>query len=228
MDETRTPRQGLTRQTVIEAALRLLDEVGLDGLSTRRLAAELGVKSPALYWHFRDKQELLDRMAESILLAGGMGPPGEGESWQEWLTRRAHNYRAILLAHRDGARLVADSRLGPEAIRMFDRELAAMVACGFTPVLALRAITALSRYVTGFVLQEQLVLREQPERSGGGREGAREEWSAALAGLLPGGESAPLAVAVRDGGDLLGEQTFGYGVTALIDGTATALRAAAE
>jgi AcrR family transcriptional regulator len=138
---------GLTPRTIIEAALRLLDKVGLDGLTVRRLAAELGVQSPALYWHVRNKQELLDGMAETIQLANGMGPPRDGESWQDWLARRARERRRSLLAHRDGARIVANARLSPTVARMFDEELTAMVGRGFTPVLALRTIMAVAHYV---------------------------------------------------------------------------------
>ena len=58
----------LTRDTVLRAALELLDEVGIDGLSTRKLAERLGVQSPTLYWHFKNKGELLDAMAEAIML----------------------------------------------------------------------------------------------------------------------------------------------------------------
>ena len=53
----------LDREHVVRVALRLLDEAGLDGLTLRRLAAELDVKAPALYWHFANKQDLLDHMA---------------------------------------------------------------------------------------------------------------------------------------------------------------------
>jgi AcrR family transcriptional regulator len=48
-------RGSLDRATIVATALRLLDEVGIDGLSTRRLATELGIKSASLYWHFKDK-----------------------------------------------------------------------------------------------------------------------------------------------------------------------------
>ena len=78
-------RAGLSRQTIVQTALGLLDQVGLEGLTVRRLAAELGVQSPALYWHLRGKQELLDGMADAIIMAAGMGPPRPGESWQAWL-----------------------------------------------------------------------------------------------------------------------------------------------
>jgi TetR/AcrR family transcriptional regulator, tetracycline repressor protein len=207
---------GLTRPTIIQTALRLLDQVGLDGLTVRRLAAELGVQSPALYWHFRSKQELLDQMADAIIQAAGMGPPHHGESWQDWLVRRARAYRRSVLAHRDGARLVAGAQwLNPATIRMFDQELTAMVGRGFTAVLALRTISALAYYVNGFVLQEQA--SRQQDRS------KAADQLAALAGQLDGGASAPLLVAIREGGTPLGEQAFEHGLRALIDGTAAAL-----
>jgi TetR/AcrR family tetracycline transcriptional repressor len=181
---------GLSRPTIIHTALGLLDQVGLEGLTVRRLAAALGVQSPALYWHFRSKQELLDQMADAIIQAAGMGPPHQGESWQDWLARRARAYRRSLLAHRDGARLVAGAQwLNPATIRMFDQELAAMVDRGFTPVLALRTISALAYYVNGFVLQEQASPQQDAEPPA--------EQLAALAELLDGGTSAPLLVAIH-------------------------------
>ncbi|MFI6317684.1 TetR family transcriptional regulator [Nonomuraea sp. NPDC050556] len=68
----------MTRKTLIDTALRLLD-----GLTVHRLATGLGVQSPALYWHIRTKQELLDGTADAIVQSAGMGPPQAGETWQE-------------------------------------------------------------------------------------------------------------------------------------------------
>ena len=209
----RTP---LTRQQVIGTALHLLNEVGLEGLTTRRLAAELEVQSPALYWHFRSKQDLLDGMAEAIIVAAELGPPREGESWQDWLVRRARLSRASYLRYRDGARLVATARhLSPATVSLFDAELTAMVASGFTPVLALRTITALSNYVTGFVLQEQT-------------RGAGDNAAAAFprgAMTKQDGADAPTTLlnAIQAGGDPLGTEAFDHGVRAIIDGTEAAL-----
>jgi TetR/AcrR family tetracycline transcriptional repressor len=212
----KTNRAGLTRHTIIETALRLLDEVGLDGLTVRRLATELAVQSPALYWHFRKKQELLDGMADAIIVAAGMGPPRDDESWQDWLARRARAYRRSLRAHRDGARIVTSARaLSPATIKTFDQELTIMVGRGFTPVLALRTVAALTRYVNGFVLQEQAELHQDAE--------GPPDQLAALAGLLDGGTAATLLVAIRNGGSPLSEQAFEHGLRALIDGTTIAL-----
>ncbi len=193
--------KGLTRDVLIEAGLQLLDEVGLDGLTVRKLASRLGVQSPALYWHIRTKQELLDGMANAIILRAGMGPPRPGEIWQEWLARRARSYRASLLASRDGARVVSAAVRGGDAVQQFERELAAMVERGFTPVQALRTITALSHYINGHVLQEQAV-------TAAAERGERPDLS----------ELPTLAAAVRSGSPI-GDEVFEYGLTILIRGT---------
>lgn len=209
-------RTGLTRQVIIEVGLRLLDEVGLDGLTVRRLATELDVQSPALYWHLRNKQDLLDGMAEAVVVAAGMGPPRDGESWSDWLARRARAYRASLLSHRDGARLVVGARgMSPATLRAFDAELSALVHCGFTPVLALRTISAITDYVHGFVLREQADRTDPAEM--------RPDPVAAVAALLDGGESAAFVLAVREGGSTVGEQAFEHGLRALVLGTAGVL-----
>ena len=57
----------MNRETVVGEALDLLDEVGLDAVSTRRLAKRLGVEQPSLYYHFRNKKELLGAMAEAAM-----------------------------------------------------------------------------------------------------------------------------------------------------------------
>jgi TetR/AcrR family transcriptional regulator, tetracycline repressor protein len=194
--------KGLTRDVLIEAGLKLLDEVGLDGLTVRRLAAELGVQSPALYWHIRTKQELLDGMANAIILRAGMGPPRPGETWQEWLTRRAWAYRRSLLASRDGARVVASAVRGGEAVRHFEEELAAMVERGFTPVQALRTITALSHYINGHVLQEQAVVGAQPAER-------------------PDLSELPTLAAALAAASPIGDDVFAYGLRVFIAGTGT-------
>lgn len=209
-------RPSLDRSALIQAALKLLNRVGLDGLSTRTLAAELGVKSPALYWHFKNKQELFDAMADAIVSGAGMGPPNRGESWQVWLDRRARAYRASLLAYRDSARIVtAAQTLSPATIQSLNEELQAMVDLGFDPVQALRTITALTNYVDGFVLQEQS--SRQPAAS-------HPVTPESLVEFFSEGKAAPLLVAFAQGGSPYSEESFTYGLQALIDGCAAALQ----
>ena len=148
----------LDRETVLDTALRLIDEVGLDGLSLRRLAKELGVQAPALYWHFASKQDLLDHLAAAAnerAERGSGGRPEPGQSWDDWLAEGMRVRRRAMLAHRDGARLSAGNRPTPETWPRIERTLSVLVEAGFDPQDAIRAIVVLGHYVSGFVLDEQ-------------------------------------------------------------------------
>lgn len=150
--EVRSP---LDRAAIVEAALRLLDEVGLDGLSTRRLAAELGVKGPSLYWHVRSMAELRDLMADR-LLTDTLPAPDAGEDWKAWLAEGARAFRKAALSHRDGARVLAGAR--PTEARRRDRfgpNIARLRREGFSERDAWGAFVVLARYAMGFALAEQ-------------------------------------------------------------------------
>lgn len=113
------------RRSVVDCALRLLDDVGLPDLSMRRLATELGVQPSALYWHFASKQELLAAVADRILLAIPAPDP------RVPLTEVADAVRDALLAYRDGAEVVLSTfalRLG--ARRAQDALRASLAADG--------------------------------------------------------------------------------------------------
>ncbi|GAB2801652.1 TetR/AcrR family transcriptional regulator C-terminal domain-containing protein [Actinoallomurus bryophytorum] len=153
----------LDRETVLDTALRLIDEVGLDGLSLRRLAKELGVQAPALYWHFASKQDLLDHLAAAAVERadrGSSGRPEPGQSWDEWLAEGMRIRRRTMLAHRDGARLAAGNRPTADSLPRIERTLSVLVEAGFDPQDAVRAIIVLGHYVSGFALDEQA----DPER----------------------------------------------------------------
>ncbi len=97
----------LQPNTVIRAALDLLNEVGVDGLTTRKLAERLGVQQPALYWHFRNKRALLDALAEAMLAENHThSVPRADDDWRSFLIGNARSFRQALLAYRDGARIM--------------------------------------------------------------------------------------------------------------------------
>ena len=83
----RSRQRPLTRDDVVRAGLETLDEVGLEGLTTRRVAQRLGVKSPSLYWHVRDKDELLSLIADAI--CAEIEPPREDQPWTAQLDAMA-------------------------------------------------------------------------------------------------------------------------------------------
>ena len=97
------------RELVVAEALDLLDEVGLDGVSTRRLAQRLGVEQPALYWHFSGKHALLVAMAEEAMTPLTSAPlPTPGDDWQAWFLENYRRFRRTLLLQSAG---IESSRL---------------------------------------------------------------------------------------------------------------------
>lgn len=195
----------LDRQRIIDAALGLIDEAGLDGLSTHRLAARLEVKQPALYWHFPTKTALLAALAQEMLdrhHTRSLPEPGEG--WREFLFSNARSFRRALLSVRDGARLHSGTRPDVRTLDIPERQIRFLVEAGFSPEAAAYSLIAISRYTVGAVLEQQADTGE-PE--------AFDEKADGLPGLL-----ARLAVAGPDA-------EFEFGLTALIDGIANRIAA---
>jgi TetR/AcrR family tetracycline transcriptional repressor len=148
----------LTPDLIARTALRLLNEVGLDGLTMRVLAKELGVQAPTLYWHVKNKQELLDAMAELISAdtSRDIEAPVQGVTWQEWVTDVARRMRRSMLRYRDGARVAAGANTtGPAVPRMIELTLRTLTAAGFPATDAARAFPTVLHYTVGFVIEEQ-------------------------------------------------------------------------
>jgi TetR/AcrR family transcriptional regulator, tetracycline repressor protein len=142
------------RADVIEHALTVLDRHGLADLSMRRLAADLGVRPSALYWHFDSKQSLLAAVADEVLRRGDRPVP-DGP-WADRVTTYAHNMRDAMLAYRDGAELVATTQaFGLGEIKPVD-QLVELI--GDTPVGRVAATTVL-HFVLGHVTDEQMNLQ---------------------------------------------------------------------
>jgi TetR/AcrR family tetracycline transcriptional repressor len=146
----------LNRETVIAEALNLLDEVGIDALSTRRLAQRLCVEQPALYWHFRNKAELLAAMADAAMAPHATAPlPMPSDDWRTWFADNMRSFRRTLLMRRDGARLHAGTHpRGADADRIAHK-IAFLVASGLRKQDAMMAMLAAGRFTVGSVLEEQ-------------------------------------------------------------------------
>ncbi|WP_049654975.1 TetR/AcrR family transcriptional regulator C-terminal domain-containing protein [Kitasatospora sp. MY 5-36] len=155
----------LQRDEVVRTALRLLDKEGIDGLTTRRLARELGVQSPALYWHFKNKRELLDLMAEAML-AEALPPDREPDPahWPEWIAADARAKRGALLAYRDGARVHAGTLPSEDELPAVEAQLAALCGAGLRPRTALRLLLTVDRYIMGWVTEEQAWRQDTADR----------------------------------------------------------------
>lgn len=142
------------RADVVDRAIGLLDEVGLDGLSMRRLAGDLGVRPSALYHHVASRQELLGAVADEILARGRR--PTEVLTWQDEVRLACVELRDTMLRHRDGAALVAAARAagagGAEPVRRME---AALRFNGADAELARVGARTLVDYVFGHVVDLQ-------------------------------------------------------------------------
>jgi TetR/AcrR family transcriptional regulator, tetracycline repressor protein len=180
---------GLTKAAIVQAALDLLDEAGMDGLTVRALAARLGVQAPALYWHVRNKQALLDEMGTRIWrqIGDAMAELPASLPWHEVMATYAATVRTGLLGHRDGAKAFSGTTLtDPAVIRRQEITLENLVRQGFTLENAVRGLLLLNNFTIGFCIEEQSV--RQLAASGD------ERASLARRAELIGPDVAPLAV----------------------------------
>ncbi|MES5816560.1 TetR/AcrR family transcriptional regulator C-terminal domain-containing protein [Streptomyces sp. RG80] len=150
-------RAPLDRNRVADTALKLLNEVGLDGLTLRAIAKELDVKAPALYWHFKDKQALLDEMATEMyrrMVAGTV--LDAADTWQERLLKSNRGLRAALLGYRDGAKVFSGTRFTSLVhVEAMEDNLRLFTSVGFPLAQAVRALSTTYLYTLGFVTEEQ-------------------------------------------------------------------------
>jgi len=115
--------------TVVRAALELLDEKGLEALSTRAVADRLGVRMNTVLWHVKTKARMLELMADAVVAEASLDDlPAH---WDERVRELARRYRHALLAHRDGAALVVGTYVGePHTLRFADALVAALLDGG--------------------------------------------------------------------------------------------------
>ncbi|MFF9089960.1 TetR/AcrR family transcriptional regulator C-terminal domain-containing protein [Streptomyces sp. NPDC014991] len=162
-------RAPLDRNRVVDTALRLLNEAGLEGLTLRAIARELDVKAPALYWHFKDKQALLDEMATEMyrrMVAGTALDPAD--TWRERLLKINRGLRTALLGYRDGAKVFSGSRFtGTGHAPELEANLRLLTEAGLTLAQAIDAGRTAHMYTLGFVTEEQGVQPLPGERREG-------------------------------------------------------------
>jgi AcrR family transcriptional regulator len=145
-----TPRRTpLNRARVLQAAVVLADEVGLDALSMRRLADNLGVVPMALYKHVANKDELLDGMVD--VLIGEIAPAAPGGDWKRAVRQRVLSARKALLRH-PWARQVLESRTTrtPTVLGYMDEFIGLFLAGGFSVDLTHHVMHALGSRMWGF------------------------------------------------------------------------------
>lgn len=156
-------RPPLTREEILQTALQLVDEQGLDGLSMRKLAAALKVEAMSLYNHVNDKQDLIDGLL--LLVLSGIPFPTDPLPWQETLRRYAQGLYGTFTQH--PALVPALEKMNtfsPMILRGMELVLGALAESGLSPRQQVAAFRGLNALTMGFVMghtQGLSITREQ-------------------------------------------------------------------
>ena len=151
--QTDTRRRPLSRARVLEAAVVLADEIGLEAFSMRALAQRLGVVPMALYKHVANKDELLDGMVDIVF--GEIESPSADGDWRTALRRRALSAREALKRHRWAIGLMESRHPGPANLRHHNAVMGCLREAGFSFEAAIHAYSVQDAYIYGFALQER-------------------------------------------------------------------------
>ncbi|MEU4709413.1 TetR/AcrR family transcriptional regulator C-terminal domain-containing protein [Nocardia salmonicida] len=147
-------RQPLSRDRVLDAAIRVADRGGVEAITMRRVAQELGVEAMSLYNHVPNKDAILDGVVDAVFAAIEL-PAAGGVDWREAIRARARSARSVLAQHSWALGLM-DSRRNPGSatLRHHDAVLGVLRRAGFSLPMAAHAVSLIDSYVGGFVLQE--------------------------------------------------------------------------
>jgi AcrR family transcriptional regulator len=157
---TRAP---VSRQRAVELAVVVADGEGIEAVTMRRLARELGVEAASLYHYVSGKEEILDGLIDTV--STEIGIPSGTDGWRPAIRQRAHNTRAVLRRHPWAVALMASRTTpGPATLRLLEAGIAYFREDGFSVESAAHSISAVDSYVHGFVLQEvNLPFRNESE-----------------------------------------------------------------
>lgn len=213
-------RAPLSRERVLQTALALADQGGIDSLSMRRLGQQLGVEAMALYYHFKNKSEVLDGIVDLVFREIDL--PTIGDDWKAAMRQRAFSVRDALMRHRWAiGMLESRANPGPANLRHHDAVIGCLRAAGFDMAMAAHAYSLLDAYIYGFALTKMNLPFEALDDIA---ETAQE-----MLAPFPEGEYPHLMAfitehAMQPGYDYVDE--FAYGLDVILDGLEDAVRRA--
>jgi AcrR family transcriptional regulator len=182
------PRAPLSKERVLRAAVELAARDGIESLTMRKLADELGAGAMSLYHYVPNKEELLDGMVDIVF--SEIELPTTDVDWKTALRRRAFSTREVLNRHRWAVGLM-ESRVtpGPASLRLHDAVLGCLREAGFSIEMTIQAYSVQDAYIYGFALQEKSV----PFESAGEAAAVAEEQVREFAELAEERQFAELA-----------------------------------
>jgi AcrR family transcriptional regulator len=208
----RASRERLTRTRIVDAAVQIMDEAGLEAVSMRHVAHALGVEAMSLYNHVESKEDILDGICEHVM--GEFDFPSPSGDWAEDCRRAARAWRRLLQAHPDVMRLFAERR-GPvrsvDALRPMEFALRLFREAGLSDRDTAQAFHAFGGYIQGFVMMESGSMA-------GGTDEAHMKADAALAASLPPDEFAALLAISPFFSECDPDEQFEFGLDLMIRG----------
>jgi AcrR family transcriptional regulator len=218
----RETREPVTRERAIQVAVALADRGGIDSLSMRKLAGELGIEAMSLYYHVKSKDDILDGMLDAVY--GEFATPQAGEEWREAMRERARSTRAVLARHPWATSIKARTSPGPATLGHLDSVIGCLRAAGFSMPVVGHAMSLLDSYVQGFAMQEATLPLDAAGDIGAATEdimAQQEQMAEAFPGLA---EMA--ATLILQPGYAYGNE-FEFGLELILDGIESAHRAEA-
>jgi AcrR family transcriptional regulator len=153
----------LSRERILDAAMAVLDREGLDGLSMRRVAEELGAGPASLYWHVASKELLLDLVVDRVLAEIPLPPPDPAR-WEAQVRAFAHDVRATLLRHGDVARAsLGRVPIGPSLLRIMEWQMALLRGAGIPAAPAAWFGDQLALYLTAHAVEASMPAQDVGE-----------------------------------------------------------------
>jgi AcrR family transcriptional regulator len=212
--------RALSRQQIVEAAITIADREGLDALTMRRVAQQLGAGTMSLYWHVRNKDELIELMRDQVAGEHTLQPSGD---WRSDLARFARDTRAMFLRHPWLASVAFGTPpLGPNSLRQDELTMAAMSSLGVDLQTQGAIGATVYFFVFGFVLRE-LAQDQLQQRTGVTIQQWRAEVGPYIQQQLATGRYPNLQRAYTSGGDLDNDAAFEFILTFILDAVAAQL-----
>jgi TetR/AcrR family transcriptional regulator, tetracycline repressor protein len=213
-------------EAVVRAALEILDAEGLEHVTLRRISSKLGVQAPALYWHFKNKEDIIDDTTHAILVQGGLdniGPPKETSTWTEWLIDTARIVRGAMVSHRDGGRVVAGASFRAKTLaKIAILTTRILNEAGFDLLHAGLATSTIFDYVWGYVIEEQAGMGPDPKSANTLKQEINSPFSLDLE------DENLLDAVVKEANTVPATEKFDWGLRVIVTGLELALNKDAE
>jgi len=211
-------REPVSRERAIRVAVTLADSTGIESLSMRKLATELGIEAMSLYYHVKSKDDILDGMLDVVY--SEFSTPRAGDEWRTAMQERAESMRSVLAQHHWAISIKARTSPGPETLGHLDSVIGCLRAAGFSMPLTGHAMSILDSYVHGFAQQEASLPLDPSGDIGGATKDIMAPREQVMAQAFP--NLADMAVSlILQPGYAYGHE-FDFGLKLILDGIAAA------